>query len=88
MVCMVRPESLAFDRRAENRFAALLKRNVYLGELEQFMLDARGTPIRVVATNPGEETPSVGSEVRLGFSADDAVILRADARTDGGGKRS
>lgn len=82
VVCMIRPECLVIDAaRRENAFRAKIKRNMYLGEVEQFELETDGESVHVVCANPGEEALQPGAEVRIGFAAKDAVILKAEQPT-------
>jgi len=78
VLCMVRPECLVINPgTAENRFAAVVRRNVYLGELEQLELEAGDIGVQAVLSNPGEESFRTGKELLAGFKPDDAVILKA-----------
>ena len=80
VVCMVRPESLRLTAGLENAFRALVRDCVYLGETEQFILEAAGEEMRVVKSNPGETGPRVGGEVPVCFAPADMVILPEDQR--------
>lgn len=79
VVCMIRPECLVVGEAggAANRFTATMKQSMYLGEFEQYGLEAEGTAIQAVCANPGERVPQAGSDVKVGFSTADAVILKA-----------
>jgi len=74
---MVRPECLRLEEAKINSFRARVVRNVYLGELEQFVLDANGFPMLAAIANPGETTPQTGWEVPLSFRPDEAIALPA-----------
>ncbi len=76
--CMVRPECLHLDDKADNTFRAKVVRSVYLGELEEFLLDAGGQELRAVAANPGERAPGPGAELAVSFDPGDAVLLPAE----------
>ena len=76
--CMVRPTCLRLDGEAENAFRATLSKSVYLGELEEFLLDADGQAVRALAGHPGENPPRPGAQVDVSFSAEDAVLLPAE----------
>ena len=77
--CMIRPECLIVggNGRAQNEFAARMKQSMYLGEFEQYGLETAWEPIQAVCANPGERVPQAGTDVKVGFSAADAVILKA-----------
>ena len=84
VLCMVRPECLRLGAGAENTFRAGVRSNVYLGEVEQFLLDVGGQEMRAVIANPGENAPRPGGEVDVHFQAEDAVLLPAE-REEGAG---
>ncbi|MDA0991406.1 MAG: ABC transporter ATP-binding protein [Verrucomicrobia bacterium] len=74
--CMIRPECLQLRApEQENAFAAQMQRSMYLGEFEQFELQTEAGVIRAVCANPDDDMPGPGSAIRVGFAADDAVIL-------------
>ena len=78
VLCMVRPESLTVDAEAgDNQLRGVIKRTVYLGELEQVDVDAGGLMIQAIRANPGEHPRKIGAEAILNFGAEDAVILKA-----------
>jgi ABC-type Fe3+/spermidine/putrescine transport system ATPase subunit len=80
VVCMIRPECLTLGAAAgENVFTAVMKRNMYLGELEQFELDTGAAPVRAVCANPGAQAYEPGVEVQVCFDANDAVVLKGEA---------
>jgi len=72
---MVRPESLRLGKAGENAFRAKVSASLYLGEAEQFLLEAAGLTLRAVVSNPGSEAPRPGTEVDVSFEAADAVAL-------------
>jgi iron(III) transport system ATP-binding protein len=75
-VCLVRPECLRIGApAAANSFAARVKSNTYLGEWEQFELDAGERPLRAVLQNPGAAAPRKGDEVIVSFAPEDAILL-------------
>jgi len=80
---MIRPECLRLGLGGENTFRATIASSVYLGEIEQFVLETGGRLLRAVATNPGEQAPSRGGAVDMHFEPSDAVLLKAE-RTGGG----
>ena len=71
---MVRPESLRLGGQ-ENRFSAEVVSDVYLGEVEQFVLAAGDLELRAAVGNPGAHAPRAGEAVTVGFSPDDAFLL-------------
>ena len=75
--CMVRPECLKIESGEANAFRATVQSSVYLGEVEQFVLEAAGMELRAVRSNPSETAPPAGGEVDVGFDPQDAVILPA-----------
>ncbi|MDP6438904.1 MAG: ABC transporter ATP-binding protein [Candidatus Brocadiia bacterium] len=86
VLCMVRPECLrlggggeqAAETSAVNAFRARVEANVYLGEVEQFLVRAGEHELRAVIANPGESAPGAGEEVEVNFAAEDAVLLPAE----------
>jgi len=83
VLCMVRPECLTLSAEAENRFTATVKSSVYLGEVEQILLEGNGSELRYLRANPSLRPPSVGGQVELGFEADDAVVLSENQSGEG-----
>jgi iron(III) transport system ATP-binding protein len=81
--CMVRPECLRLDGSAENAFRATVTECVYLGELEEYWLEANGRKLQAVMANPGEDAPAVGQTVDVSFAADDAVIFPVEDEGSG-----
>ncbi len=75
VVCVVRPECLKLGTGKRNVFEAEVKSTVYLGEIEQFVLSARGVELRAVESNPGESPPAGGQRVDVHFSPEDALVL-------------
>jgi len=73
--CMVRPEGLRVGHGDENAFRAKVASSLYLGEVEQFVLDAQGMTLRAVVPNPGTEAPQPGTQVDVHFAAADAILL-------------
>jgi len=73
--CMVRPEGLSLSASGGNRFSATLKSSVYLGELEQLVLEAGGMELRALKVDPGSVSPALGKRVQVQFRPEDAVIL-------------
>ena len=82
--CMVRPECLRMGRGAQNAFRARLVSNVYLGEVEQFVLEAGKLRLRAVVVNPGANAPEPGEDVDVCFAPEDTVLLPAGSQ--GGGQ--
>jgi iron(III) transport system ATP-binding protein len=80
VVCMVRPECVALGPGDENAFRARVVSNMYLGEVEQFLLQAGDLELRVIRSNPGDEAEPTGHEVDAHVDADDVVILPAGER--------
>jgi iron(III) transport system ATP-binding protein len=78
VTCMVRPECLKLAAAADNSFGATVESSVYLGEVEQFVLEAAGMELRAVRSNPGEAAPPAGGKVHVHFEAEDAVILPSE----------
>jgi iron(III) transport system ATP-binding protein len=83
VLCMVRPECLRFGAQGPNAFPATVRSHVYLGENEQFVLEASGCELRAVIANPGPDAPAPGSAVDVQFAPQDAVLLSA-AEAKGG----
>jgi ABC-type Fe3+/spermidine/putrescine transport system ATPase subunit len=78
VVCMVRPECLALGPGPANAFQAQVLSSMYLGEVEQFLLQAGGLELRAMRSNPGDEPPPTGHAVDVHVERDDVVILPAD----------
>jgi iron(III) transport system ATP-binding protein len=81
--CMVRPECLHLAQGAENAFRAVVVSNLYLGEVEQFVLEAGACRLRAVVTNPGRRAVKPGAEADVHFAVEDALLLPAE---QGGGE--
>lgn len=79
VLCMIRPECLVVgsNGKAENEFTARMRRSMYLGEFEQYGMETDWAPVEAVCANPGERVPQTGTDVKVGFSTADAVILKA-----------
>ncbi len=75
VTCMVRPECLTMQAAEENAVSATLASSVYLGEVEQSVLEAGGLELRAIRANPGGTPPRVGEQVPVHFEPEDAVIL-------------
>ena len=73
--CMVRPEALRFQADLPNRLAARVSGSLYLGEVEQFVLQSNDRELVALCENPDAKEPETGAEVELSFDPDDAVIL-------------
>jgi len=78
--CMVRPECLHLAPGSLNAFSAVLVSNLYLGEVEQFVLEAGGSRLRAVVANPGRRALKPGVEVHVHFAAEDAILLPRQER--------
>ncbi len=78
VVCMVRPEGLQLATGDANTIKATVQDSVYLGDSEQFVLEADGLALKAVQANPGEAPPKAGQGVDVHFSPQDAVILPRD----------
>jgi iron(III) transport system ATP-binding protein len=77
VVCMVRPECIALGPGDSNAFRARLVSSMYLGETEQFLLEAGELELRAMRANPGDETEATGHELDVHVDPDDVVILPA-----------
>ena len=75
--CMVRPECLHLGQGGDNTFRATLASSIYLGEVEQHVLEAGGLELRAVIANPAASAPAPGADVDVYFAPDDAVLLPA-----------
>ncbi len=77
VLCMIRPECLSLGKEGEqNSFSARMRRNIYLGEFEQFELETAWEDVRAMCANPGEHAPQPGEELTVSFATADAVILK------------
>jgi hypothetical protein len=81
---LVRPECLLLgvaDRSPNiSRFTGRVISSAYLGEAEQFLIEATGVMLRAVEPNPGAAGHPPGTLVALGLRADDAVVLPRESR--------
>jgi len=75
--CMVRPECLHLGQGGDNAFRATLARSVYLGEVEQLVVEAGGLELRAVTANPSASAPGGRATVDVHFASDDAIVLPA-----------
>ena len=82
VLCAVRPEAVvvAAEREAGhevNAFAATVQTQTYLGELEQYALEAAGG-VEFMATmlNPGDGAIPPGQKATMSFAPQDVVVLR------------
>ena len=73
--CMVRPENLKLSGTGQNCFEAVLQSSVYLGEVEQFVLDHDGIELKAMRAAPGQTPPPIGERVQVHFDVEDAVML-------------
>ncbi len=81
VLCAVRPEALAFlegqPARGENVVSGQVRNVVYLGDLEQYIVDlVDGTQVKLVDHNPLERKAGAGEDARLRFSPSAVVILQ------------
>jgi len=82
--CMVRPECLHLGQGGDNAFRATLASSVYLGEVEQLVVEAGGLELRAVTANPSASAPGGGATVDVHFASDDAIVL--PAQSEGGSR--
>jgi iron(III) transport system ATP-binding protein len=78
--CCVRPEALeVVDAEARagraNQLAARVAQSIYLGETEEFVLQAGDLELKAVMHNPGQHGRRVGDTVGLAFDAEDVVVF-------------
>ena len=83
VVCAVRPEGLEFvdgePGPDENVVSGQVRHAVYLGEVEQYLIDlVDGTPLKVVEYDPVNPRAARGDTVRLQFSPSKVVVLPAE----------
>jgi iron(III) transport system ATP-binding protein len=83
VVCAIRPEGLTFvegePKATENTVSGQVRHVVYLGEVEQYVIDlVDGTPLKVIEYDPINPKAARGDEVRLAFSPSKVVVLPAD----------
>jgi ABC-type Fe3+/spermidine/putrescine transport system ATPase subunit len=83
IVVVLRPERLSIGRAAaakENSFAARLEYSAFVGNAWQLGVALDGaTRLTLVVPSAGSEIPSVGADVRVGWSAVDAIVLPSRA---------
>ena len=83
VLCAVRPEGLEFvdgePGPGENAVSGQIRQVIYLGEVEQYLVDlVDGTPLKVVEYDPINTRAKRGDTVRLQFSPSKVVILPTD----------
>jgi iron(III) transport system ATP-binding protein len=83
VLCAVRPEAVNFlsgePGADDNVISGCVRQTVYLGEVEQFLVDlANGDQCKLIDYDPTEQRAQPGKEVRLQFSARRVVMLRDD----------
>ena len=83
VLCAIRPEGLEFVEGepgpGENTVSGQVRNAVYLGEVEQYVIDlVDGTPLKVIEYDPINPKAARGDEVRLAFSPSKVVVLPAD----------
>ena len=88
VICLVRPECIALRGASQNAFQARVESNVYLGEVEQFVLSAGGLELRAVQSNPAPEPPAAGRQVQASFEPEDAVVLPSEEPASGDAGRT
>jgi iron(III) transport system ATP-binding protein len=86
VLCAVRPEGLVFvdgePGSGENVFSGEVRHAVYLGEVEQYLIDlVDGTPLKVVEYDPINPKASRGDTVRLQFNPSKVVVLPAESES-------
>jgi len=74
-ICVVRPECLRLEPGPENCFEAVVASSLYLGEMEQFVLQAGELRLRAVVANPAGEPMPAGTRRKVHFASQEAVLL-------------
>jgi len=72
--CMVRPENLRLSVPGENQIPVLVKDTLFLGESEQFLLQADGMPLKALAVGAAGRIAK-GQRLGAAFAPEDALIL-------------
>jgi iron(III) transport system ATP-binding protein len=80
VVCLVRPECVLLGPGEANAFRARIRSSMYLGEVEQFVLEAGEVELRAVQSNPGDEAEAPGRAVDACIDPQDVAILPAGER--------
>ena len=76
VVITIRPELLRpASSHEENAFTAQVVSRMYLGEMVQYQLRAGHTELLATVLGTGAPTASDGTELRLAFDADEAVVF-------------
>jgi iron(III) transport system ATP-binding protein len=86
VLCAVRPEGLEFvdgePGPGENAVSGQVRHAVYLGEVEQYLIDlVDGTPLKVVEYDPVNPKAARGDTVRLQFNPSKVVVLPAESES-------
>lgn len=74
-LCMIRPEGIRIGTQTANRFRAKIVKSVFMGEMEEFVLESAGTTLKAVSAVSGKGGTDAGTEVDAGFAVEDALIL-------------
>ncbi len=74
--CMVRPENLHLAGSGENQIPVQVADIVFLGEAEQYLLQADTTPLKALAVGAGAGVVK-GQQARATFTAEEALLLPA-----------
>ena len=74
--CLVRPEKLSLAGQGENRFSVTVDNILFLGETEQFLLQAAHTRLKALAVSATAGV-SKGQQVQVSFLVADALLLPA-----------
>ena len=78
--CLVRPEKLSLAGGGENRVSVTVDNTLFLGETEQYLLQAANTRLKALAVGTTAGI-SKGEQVQVGFMIADTLLL-----PNGGGK--
>jgi ABC-type Fe3+/spermidine/putrescine transport system ATPase subunit len=76
---MVRPHRIAVlapDERRDNTFDAVVQSVAYLGNAFEVSATINGIPMRISAATGDRSPPAAGSQIRLGWNANEARAVR------------
>ncbi|MBI4633083.1 MAG: ABC transporter ATP-binding protein [Deltaproteobacteria bacterium] len=75
--CMVRPENLRLSGAGENRLPVIIKNTVFLGEAQQYLLQAGSVSLKALAVGSADGVVK-GKQAEAAFTAADALLLPAE----------
>jgi iron(III) transport system ATP-binding protein len=75
--CMIRPENLSLYGKGENLIPVAIEEIVFIGEAEQYILQAGNSSLRALAVGSPEGKIAKGQQANATFSAEETLLLPA-----------